>query len=60
MIDAGKINKDAGLFILDNDQTSFIFRFFKDDKYTTIYEGGDPMQLLADALDLLGIPWDNA
>lgn len=55
-IDAGTHSGDP--ICLDNDSTTI----YSDDDgdYEEIFEGGTPGELLIQALDLLGIPWENA
>lgn len=47
--------------ILDNDSTSLYVEDPKDpEDAIKIFDGGTPNDLLIEALDLLGIPWDMA
>ena len=51
-----------GVLTIDNDCSSFhaINPKKPDDDAVEIFDGGTPMDLLIECLEILGIPWENA
>lgn len=49
-----------GVLTIDNDCSSFYAINPKKPDAVEIFDGGTPMDLLIECLDLLGIPWENA
>jgi hypothetical protein len=60
-IDTGDVQAADVLVLIDNDCTPvYAFDHAEDAIGAHIYTGPDPETLLGQALDLLGIPWEEA
>ena len=58
--EGGELSKDYCTLVLDNDSTSMYQYSDSDDTSVKIFDGGNPNQLLREALTILGIPWEEA
>lgn len=58
---AGELDRADNPLIIDNDSTTvFIEDVSKPGGFVKVFDGGSPKDLLQEALDLLGIPYQNA
>jgi hypothetical protein len=58
--ESGELSKEDSVLTIDTDSTVVYAEGHPQaDEYGLVFEGGSPEDLLKEALDILGIPWQD-